>query len=229
MWELDYKESWVQKNRCFWTVVWEKTLESPLDSKKIQPVHPKGDQTWVFNGRTDAEVETPILWPPDWCKELTHLKRPWCWERLRAEGEGDNRGWDGWMASLTLWTRVWVNSRSWWWTGRPGVLWFMGSQRVRHNWATELNWTMCMDFYVNKGFISLGLLGVELLCHMVILYLRGINYVSNHWWASLMAQLVKNPPAMWETWVWSLGCEDPLEKGKATQSSILAWRIPQTV
>ena len=76
-----------------------------------------------------------------WCEELTHLKRPWCWERLRAGGEGDNRGWDGWMASPTQWTWVWVDSGSWWWTGRPGVLWFMGSQRVRHDWATELNWT----------------------------------------------------------------------------------------
>ena len=76
-----------------------------------------------------------------WCKELTHWKRPWCWERLGAGGEGDNRGWDGWIASLTWWTWVWVDSRSWWWTGRPGVLQFMGSQRVRHDWETELNWT----------------------------------------------------------------------------------------
>ena len=65
MWELDYKESWVQKNWCFWAVVLEKTLESPLDCKEIQPVHPKGDQSWVFIGRTDAEAETPGLWPPD--------------------------------------------------------------------------------------------------------------------------------------------------------------------
>ena len=76
-----------------------------------------------------------------WCKELTHLKRPCCWERLRAGGEGDDRGWDGWMASPTQWTWVWLNCGSWWWTGWPGVLWFMGSQRVGHNWATELNWT----------------------------------------------------------------------------------------
>ena len=76
-----------------------------------------------------------------WCEELIHLKRPWCWERLRAGGEGDNKGWDGWMASPTQWTWVWVNFRSWWWTGRPGVLQSMGSQRVRHDWATELNWT----------------------------------------------------------------------------------------
>ena len=84
-----------------------------------------------------------------WCEELTHLKRPWCWERLKAGGEGDERGWDGWMASPTQWTWVWVNSWSWWWTRRPGVLWFMGSQRVGHDWATELNWieesTACYD------------------------------------------------------------------------------------
>ena len=76
-----------------------------------------------------------------WCEELAHWKRPWCWERLRAGGEGDNRGWDGWMASLTQWTWVWVNSRSWWWTGRPGVLQSMGSQRAGHNFVTGLNWT----------------------------------------------------------------------------------------
>ena len=71
-----------------------------------------------------------------WCEELTHWERPWCWERLRAGGEGDDIGWDGWMASLK-WTWVWVDSGNWWWTGRPGVLWFMGSQRVRHDWATK--------------------------------------------------------------------------------------------
>ena len=99
MWELDHKESWVPKNWRFWTMVLEKTLESPLDCKEIQPVHPKGDQSWVFIGRTDAEAETPITW----CEELTLLKRPWCWERLKAGGEGDDRGRDGWMASLTQW------------------------------------------------------------------------------------------------------------------------------
>ena len=75
------------------------------------------------------------------CEELTHWNRLWCWEGLGARGEGDDRGWDGWMASLTRWMWVWVNSGSWWWTGRPGVLWFMGLQRVGHDWATELNWT----------------------------------------------------------------------------------------
>ena len=90
MWELDYKESWVPKNWCFRTVVLEKTLESPLDCKDIKPVHPKGNKSWIFIGRTDAEAETPILWPT-WCEELTHWKRPWFWERLKAGGEGDDK------------------------------------------------------------------------------------------------------------------------------------------
>ena len=76
-----------------------------------------------------------------WSEVLTHWKRPWCWEGLGAGGEGDYRGWDGWMASPTRWTWVWVNSGSWWWTGRPGVLQFMRLQRVGHDWVTELNWT----------------------------------------------------------------------------------------
>ena len=85
------------------------------------------------------ELKSSTLAP--WCEELTHLKRPWCWERLKAGGEGDDRGWDGWMASPTKWTWVWVDSGIWWWTGRPDVLRFMWSQRVRHDWATELNWS----------------------------------------------------------------------------------------
>ena len=76
-----------------------------------------------------------------WCKELTHWKRPWCWERLKAGGEGDDWGWDGWMASLTWRTWVWTHSRSWWWTGKPGMLQSMGLQRVGDDWATELNST----------------------------------------------------------------------------------------
>ena len=118
----------------------EKTFESPLDCKEIQPVHPKGDQSWVFFGMSDAKAETSNTLATS-CEELTHWKRLWCWEGLGAGGEGDNRRWDGWMASLTQWTLVWVNSRSWWWTGRPGVQRFMGSQKVGHDWATGLNWT----------------------------------------------------------------------------------------
>ena len=146
MWELDCEEGWVPKNWCVCTVVFEKSLESPLDCKQIQPVHSEGDQPWDFFGRNDAKAEAPVLWPPH--AELTHWKRLWCWEGLGASGKGDDQGWDGWMASWTRWTWVWVNSGRWWWTGRPGVLRFMGSQRVRHDWATELNWYIyfCFSF-----------------------------------------------------------------------------------
>ena len=140
MWELDYKESWVPKNWCFWTVMLEKTLESSLDCKEIQPVCPKGNQTWIFIERTDAEAETPILWPPD-VKSWLIWKDPDAGKRLRVGGEGDDRGWDGWMALMTQWAWVWVNSGIWWWTGWPAVLQSIGSQRVGHNWVTELNWT----------------------------------------------------------------------------------------
>ena len=98
-------------------------------------------QPWDFFGRNDAKAETPVLWPPRF-EELTHWKRLWCWEGLGPRGEGNDRGWDGWMASLTLCIWIWVNFGSWWWTGRPGVLQFMGSQRIRHYWVTELNWML---------------------------------------------------------------------------------------
>ena len=133
MWELDCEEGWAPKNWCFWTVALEKTLESPLDCKEIQSVHSEGDQPWVFFERNDAKAETPILWP-------SHVKSWLIGEDSDAGGEGDDRGWDGGMASLTRCTWVWVNSSSWWWTGRPGVLRFMGLQRIGHDWETELNW-----------------------------------------------------------------------------------------
>ena len=126
MWELDCEKSWVPNNWCFWTVVLEKTLESPLECKEIQPVQPRGDQFWVFFGRTDAEAETPVLWPPD-AKSWLIGKDP---EGLGAGGEKDDRGRGGWMESPTRWTWIWIDYRSWWWTGRPGVLRFMGSKRV---------------------------------------------------------------------------------------------------
>ena len=213
MWELDHKESWVLKNWCFWTVVFEKTLESPLDCKGSQPVHHKGNQSWIFIGRTDAEAEAPILWSPDvknwliwkdpdagkdwrqeekgmaedemvgwhyqlinmslsrfqklvldretWCatvhgitknwtwlsnwtelnwwEQLIHWKSPWCWERLRAEGEEGIRGWDGWMASPMQCTWTWADFRRWWGTETPGVLSSVGLQKVEQGWATEHN------------------------------------------------------------------------------------------
>ena len=150
MWELDYKESWVQKNWCFWTGMLEKTLESPLHSKEIQPVHPKENRSWILIGRTDAEAETPMLWPPD-AKNWLMWKDPDA-EWLTVGGQGDDRGWDGWMASLTQWTWVWASSRSWCWTRKPGVLQSIWSQRVGHNWATELNglrWPWVLFFSPN--------------------------------------------------------------------------------
>ena len=138
MWELDCEEGWVPKNWCSWTVVLEKTLESPLDCKEIQLVHSEGDQPWDFFGRNDAKAETPVLWPPDAKSWLTgkdpDAERDWGRKRRGRQ----RMRWP--MASPTQWTWVWVNSGSWWWTGRPGVLRFMGLQRVGHDWATELSW-----------------------------------------------------------------------------------------
>ena len=144
MWELDHKEGWAPKNWCFWAVVLEKFLESLLDCKEIQPVSPKGNQSWIIIGRTDAEAESLILWP----SEVKRRLFPWCWERLKAGEEGDNRGWDGWMASLTRWTWVWASSKSWWWIGKPGMLQSMGLQRVGYGWVTELCLFVACPFLV---------------------------------------------------------------------------------
>ena len=155
MWELDHKESWAQKNWGFWTVVLEKTLESPLDCKEIQPVHPKGDQSWVFIKDWCWSWNSSAL--ATWYEELTHLERPWCWERLKARGEGDDRRWDGWMASPTQWTWVWVNSGSWWRTGRPGNAAVHGvtkSQTRLSDW-TELNYAVIVLVFIRLGLHEL--------------------------------------------------------------------------
>ena len=131
-------------NGCLWTVVLEKTLESPLDCKEIQPNYPKGNQSWIFIGRTDVEAETPILWPPN-VKNWLIWKDPDVGKDWKQEEKGNDRGWDGWMVSPTRWTWVWVSSGSWWWTGKPGMVQSMGLQRVGHNWANELNWTCGSD------------------------------------------------------------------------------------
>ena len=136
MWELDYKESWAPKNWCFWNVVLEKTLESPLDSKEIQPVHPKGNQSWIFFGRTVAEYFGQyfghLMWRADWLE-----KTPVLGKIGGKRKRGNKWEWDGWMASPTWWTWVWASSSSSWWTGKPGVLQFMGLQRVGYYWGTE--------------------------------------------------------------------------------------------
>ena len=133
MWELDYKESQVLKNWWFWPVILEKTLQSPLCYKEIQPVHPKGNQPWILIGRTDVEAETPILWPVDEKNRLTG-KYP---DLGKIEGRR-RRGWQrwhGWIASPTQWTWICVGSRCWWWTGKPVVLQSMGL----------LSWTQLSD------------------------------------------------------------------------------------
>ena len=146
MWELGYKESWVPKNWCFWTVVLEKILESPLDCKEIQPVHPKEiSPEYSLEGlmmKLKLQYFGHLIWRTD------SFEKTWCWERLKVGGEWDDRWWDGWMASPTQWTWVWVNSGSWWWTGKPGVLQSMGSQRVWHNWATKVNWTFLLKHLI---------------------------------------------------------------------------------
>ena len=117
---------WRRLLRVPWTV---RSSNQSILMKSVLNIHWK-DWCWSWNSSTLVT----------WYKELTYLKRPWCWERLKARREGNDRGWDGWMASPIQWTWVWASSRSWWWTRKPGMLQSMGSQRVRHGWETELNW-----------------------------------------------------------------------------------------
>ena len=190
MWELNHKESWVPKNWCFWTVVLEKTLENPLDCKEIQPVHPKGNESWIFIGRTDAEAETPIPWPPDAKNWLTRKDTDAEKDRRQEKKETTEDEMVAWHHQLDGHE----------FEQAPGVGDGQGSlaccspqgRKVRCDWATELSWT-------------------EL----------NISYKL-----TLVVQTVKNPRAMRETWVRSLGWEDPLKEGTATHSSILVWRIP---
>ena len=125
---------------------WRKLLTVPLDCKEVKLVNPEGNQSWICIGGTDAEAETPnwSLQLVTWCEEPTHWKRPWCWENLRAGGEGDDRGWDGWMASLIQWTWVWASSRRWWRTGKH-TLQSMGSQS--QTWLSV--WTTTITFTRN--------------------------------------------------------------------------------
>ena len=138
-------ESWTIKKAECWKIdtfelwCWKRHLRVPWTARR-------SNQSILKEISPEYSLEGLMLklqYLATWCKELTHLKRPWCWERLKAGGEGDNRGWDGWMASPTQWTWVWVSSGSW--TGKPGVLQSMGSQRVRHNWTTEVNWNWEMN------------------------------------------------------------------------------------
>ena len=127
MWEVNHKEGWVLKNWCFWTVVLEKTLESPLDFKEIKPINPKENQSWIFIGRTDAKAETPILGGLLMRRTDSLEKDPDAGKDWRQEEKGTDRGWwlDGITDSMDM---SWASSGSWWWTGKPGVLQSMGSQ-----------------------------------------------------------------------------------------------------
>ena len=145
MWGLDYKESWALKNGCFWTVVLEKTLESPLDCKEIQPVQ-EINHDWIKEINPDYSLEGLMLKLK--LQYFGHLmgrtdsfEKTLMLGKIKVGGEGDDRGWDSWMVSLTQWTWVWVSSGIWWRTGKPGVLQSVGSQRLRHDWVTELTET----------------------------------------------------------------------------------------
>ena len=201
MWDLDCEESWAPKNWCFWTVVLEKTLESPLDCKEIQPVHSKGDQSWVFFGRTDAKAETPVLWPPHAKSWLigkdSDARRDWGQEE-KGTTEDEMAGWHHWL-----------NGREFEWTpgvsnGQAGLVccnsW---GHRVGHDWATELNWVVVVK--------------VAQLCPTLRLYALCMNYSmtvafhvawnpSGHFWAY---------PRLWRgtsqcTTPWTVVCQAPL-------------------
>ena len=149
MWELDYKESWAPKNWCFWTVLLEKTLESPLDCKEIQPVHPKGNQSWIFIGRTDAAAETPIIWPPDAKNWLTgkdpDAGKDWGQEE-KWTTEDEMVGWHHWLDGHEFEQASGVGD------GQGSLTCYSPwGRRVGHNWATELNWTELKEtFFVSS-------------------------------------------------------------------------------
>ena len=130
------KESWAPKNWCFWTTVLEKTLESPLDSKEIKPVNPKQNQYWIALKGQMPKLKLQYF--GHLMQSTDPLEKTVMLGKIKAGGDGDAREWDGCVASPAPWTWVWASSRSWWWTGKPGVLQSMGSQRVGHDWATEL-------------------------------------------------------------------------------------------
>ena len=229
MWELDCEKSWVLKNWCFWTVVLEKTLESPLFCKEIQPVHSEGDQPWNFFGGNDAEAETPVLWPPhakswfigkdsdagrDWGQEekgTTEDEMAGWHHRLNGHGlgwipgVGDGQGglacYDSWGHKESDTTER-LN-----WTELNGMeAWCAAFHEVMKSWTRLSNWTEQRISYIRRNIFIFY-------CHKE---------------ASLVAKRLKRLPAMRETGVRSLVQKDPLENEMATHSSVLAWRIPWT-
>ena len=179
MWELNHKKGWVLKNWCFWIVVLEKTVERQLDCKVIKLVTPKGNQPWIFIERTDAEAEAPVLLNTlaTWCKEQTHWKRPWAWGRWRAGEEAGNRGWDGWMASLTQWT--WVCSLLGDGEGQ-------GSLACCSPWGhKESDKTTTTDIYVDK---NLPLIECLLCTKTLLLFFYLCNHLVFHMLFSFTVQ-----------------------------------------
>ena len=137
MWEFEYKEIWAPKNWCFWTWCWRRLLRVPGTARRSnQSILKEISSGWSLEGLMLGHL----------MQRVDSLEKTLMLGGIGGRRRGDSRGWDGWMASLTRWTWVWVNSRSWWWTWRPGVLQFMGSQRVGHDWVTEKNWTEETEF-----------------------------------------------------------------------------------
>ena len=176
MWELDCEEDCVLKKSCFWTVVLEKTLESPLDCKEIQPVHSEGDHPGI--SLEEMMLKLKLQYFGHLMQRADSLEKTLMLGGIGGKRRRVDRRWDGWMASLTWWTWVSVNSRSWWWTGRPGVLRFMGSQRVGQDWATELNWTEHIQKKSHNGrknrgwwerYLKYWIYNFFFLCHMCYL------------------------------------------------------------
>ena len=192
-----------------------------LGLQEIQPVNPKGNQSWIFHWK-DWGWSWNSNTLTTWWKEPTHWKRPWCWQRLKAGGERGDRGWDGWMASPKQWTRVWVNSGSWWRTGKPGMLKSMGSQRVGHDWVAELNWLRAeINEIKNRKSVQkidqIKAGSLKRLIKSVSLYPGSPGGTSDKESACQCRRQ--------KAWFQFLSREDPLEEGTATHFSILAWRI----
>ena len=212
MWELDYKESWMPKNWRFWTVVLEKTLESPLDCKEIQPVHPKEISPGCSLERLMLKLKLQYF--GHLMRRADSFEKTLMLGKIEGRRRRGDRGWDGWMVSPTQWTWVWVDSGSCWWTGRPGVLWFMGSQgRTQLSDWTELNWCPPMHFFLLPLFSGK--------CKLIFLYLMhplsSYRQVFDHSKYLLKTVLkgfpgspvVKNPSCnVWDTLVQSLVQED---------------------
>ena len=144
-WRIDGFELWCY--RRLFRVSWTPRRSNQSILKEISPEY----------SLEELMVKLKLWYLATWCEELTHSKRPWCWERLKAGGGGDDRGWEGWMALPTQGTWLWVNYGSWWWTGRPGVFQSMGLQRVEHNGATELNWTEGSNSHPLNFYLLLSL------------------------------------------------------------------------